>query len=131
MYAQDSFFDLSVWERAVVLCISATLFLLALFAARGLRRGQSVWIRVLGALSIFWVFVWVSPQVYYQYYWLIVPDLPVQWVIWPPPDPQKALSLLFFQGPHNLSAHGKGLLGWALIAAPFLKSFSFRRDGAK
>ena len=121
MYQQDSFFDLSLWERVGLLCISATLAILFLLATRALLRERPVWLRVAGALILFWIFVWVSPQVYYTYYRMIIPDLPLQWVIWPPPWPGKAVLMMAFSGPQNLSAHSQGILGWALVLAPFLK----------
>lgn len=121
MYDQDSFFDLSLWERIGLLCISATLAVLFILAARVLLRRLPVWARIAGALAMLWIFVWVSPQVYYTYYRMIIPDLPLQWVIWPPPGLVEALQMLIFQGPQNLSAHSQGLLGWALIAAAIFK----------
>lgn len=117
MYDQDSFFDLSLWERVGLVCISITLAVLFILAARVFLRRLPVWARIAGALTFLWVFVWVSPQIYYTYYRMIIPDLPLQWVIWPPPGPVEALRMLIFQGPQNLSAHSQGLLGWALIIA--------------
>ncbi len=125
MYQQDSFFDLSFWERVGLVCISATLAVLILVAARVLLRDRPIWLRIAGALILFWIFVWASPQVYYTYYRMIIPDLPLQWVIWPPASPAEALRKLVFAGPQNLSAHGQGILGWALIVVPFV-----RRRGA-
>ncbi|MEM8838065.1 MAG: hypothetical protein AAGE89_08230 [Pseudomonadota bacterium] len=122
MYNQDSFFDLSGLGQMGLILISLTLFVLTILAARYLLLGKPIWIKLPGALVIFWSFVWLSPQVYYMYYYLIIfESLPLQWVIWPPESPLEALQLLFFQGPHNLSAHGKGILGWGLILAPFVK----------
>lgn len=125
MYQQDSFFDLSLWERIGLVCISAALAGLMLVVARMLLRDRPVWLCLAGALFLFWVFVWVSPQVYYTYYRMIIPDLPLQWVIWPPTRPLEALQMLFFSGPQNLSAHSQGVLGWALVAIPL-----FGRRGA-
>ena len=120
MYQQDSFFDLSPLGRVGLVCISTTLFLVVLAAAFFLLRNRQVWARFTGALVLFWLFVWVSPQIYYQYYRLLIEDLPLQWVIWPPRPPSEALSLLFFQGPHNMSAHSQGGLGWSLILVQLL-----------
>ena len=119
MYQQDSFFDLSFWERVGLVCISATLAVMILLAARVLLRERPVWQRIAGALLLFWVFVWASPQVYYAYYRTIIPDLPLQWVIWPPASPVEALRMLVFSGPQNLSAHSQGILGWALLIITF------------
>ncbi len=121
MYAQDSFFDLSLWGRAGLLCLSATLFILFLFLARLLYRIPRLWPRILGSLLLFWIFVWVSPQIYYQYYHLLFEFLPDQWVIGWPPGPIKPLQFLTFQGPQNLSAHSQGVLGWCLLVVPLIQ----------
>jgi hypothetical protein len=120
MYQQDSFFDLSQWERVGLVCISAMLAILFLFASYRLLRNKPILIRLSGALILFWVFVWVSPQIYYTYYRMIIPDLPLQWVIWPPASPVDALRMMVFSGPQNLSAHSQGILGWVLLVVPFL-----------
>jgi len=127
MYNQDSFFDLTPWGQVGLVCISATLFAIVFFSTRALLRNRPVWMKIGGALILFWLFVWMSPQVYYMYYRMIIPDLPLQWVIWPPESPLTALRYLVFQGPQNLSAHSQGLLGWSLIAAPFPKWRALRR----
>ena len=126
MYQKDSFFDLSPWGQVGLVAISTFLFLLVLLAAWKLLKPRGSLIRIVGALVLFWLFVWLSPQVYYMYYWTYFPDLPMQWVIWPPPGPDKAVKMLFFQYRENLSAHSKGLLGWCLITAPFAAPFAAR-----
>jgi len=124
MYTQDSFFDLTLWGRIGLVGISAVLFLLMLFAAWRALSGMPFWLRIISALGLFYVFVWVSPQIYYMYYRMIIPDLPLQWVIWPRPNIWDAMEMLIFQGPQNLSAHSQGLLGWAIVAVAI-----FRRRG--
>ncbi|MEO1467507.1 MAG: hypothetical protein AAFV86_00520 [Pseudomonadota bacterium] len=121
MYDRDSFFDLTPWGQAGLLALSTVLFVAVVFATWALLRRRPPLVRLAGALAVFWLFEWVSPQVYYQYYRLLFEGLPLQWVIWPPPGPVEALELLVFQGPHSLSAHSRGLLGWTLLAVPFLR----------
>ena len=129
MYSQDSFFDLSTLGQIGLLGISAALFVLALLAAcTGLRK-RGYGIRIAGAFVMFWLFVWLSPQVYYTYYWMIFPDLPVQWVVGPPPGPGKALNMLIFQYRATLSAHGQGILGWCLMIAPFVPELLEKAKG--
>lgn len=120
MYLQDSFFDLSQWGRIGLVCISTFLFLSVFVITAKLLAKKPVWVKISGSLFIFWLFVWVSPQIYYMYYRTIFEDLPLQWVIWPIERSKVALEYLIFQGPQNLSAHSQALMGWALIAAPFL-----------
>jgi hypothetical protein len=122
MYQQDSFFDLSPWGQVGLACISLTLFGLMVVLSRRLLSRAPMWARVLGALVLFYVFVWVSPQLYYMYYRMVIPDLPLQWVIWPPDAPTKALRMLAFQWRENLSAHGQGLLGWGVMIAPWFRT---------
>ena len=115
MYQQDSFFDLSGWGQVGLALISVTLFVAMLLITRRLLRCFPVWARIGGALVLFWLFVWASPQIYYMYYRMIIPDLPLQWVIWHAREPLKPLEMLFFAYQSNLSAHGQGILGWAMI----------------
>jgi hypothetical protein len=121
MYNQDSFFDLTPLGQIGLACVSAVLFTVTVYVAWRLLRNFPVWVRPVGSLVLFYVFVWVSPQVYFQYYHLLFEFLPDQWVIFPPPSPVKAIEFLTFSGPQTLSAHGQGLLGWVTILAPFVK----------
>ncbi len=72
-------------------------------------------VRCLLALVLFWLFVWLSPQIYYWYYLLIFDGLPVQSVIGTPPTPFDLIRLIGFSDRHDLSHHGQGVLGWALV----------------
>lgn len=120
MYRQDSFFDLTGWGQVGLAALSLGLFVLMVGLARRLRRRWPLWARVLGGLALFWLFVWLSPQVYYSYYRMIIPDLPLQWVIWPPREPFRPLQMLVFSYRPTLSAHGQGILGWAILLAAAL-----------
>ncbi|MEP1768225.1 MAG: hypothetical protein ABJJ53_16495 [Sulfitobacter sp.] len=130
MYQQDSFFDLTPWGQVGLAFISLTLFTLMVVVAHRLLWRAPFGVRVLGAFILFYVYVWVSPQVYYMYYRMVIPDLPLQWVIWPPPEPARALKMLMFQWRENLSAHGQGLLGWGILIAPWLKTWRARSSSA-
>ncbi|MDH3667381.1 MAG: hypothetical protein OEN23_10680 [Paracoccaceae bacterium] len=114
MYAEDSFYTLDWLRGAGLLVVTGVLVWLTWKAAKRVCRGGLAR-RLVWALGLFWAFLWLSPQIYYAYYWLIFPDLPVQWVIRWPPGPAWVGRLLAFQGPATLSAHGQGALGWALI----------------
>ena len=127
MYQQDSFFDLTPSGRVGLVSLSTVLCITVLCLTVLVLRRRALWLQMLGGLVAFWLFVWVSPQVYYQYYRMIIIDLPLQWVIWPPASPREAFNLLFFQGPHNLSDHSQGLLGWSLLAAPLLRRYRAHR----
>lgn len=121
MYQNDSFFDLTPWGQAGLACISLTLFVFMMFISHRMLFKTPIVMRIFGAIVVFYVFVWASPQVYYMYYRMVIPDLPLQWVIWKLPDFGKPLKMLFFVWRDNLSAHGQGLLGWGILAAPWFK----------
>ncbi|MCK0168793.1 hypothetical protein MWU52_14635 [Jannaschia sp. S6380] len=108
-YADDSFFTLTASGQVGLAVLSLGLACLMGLAALRLHR-------VLWALALFGAFVWLSPQVYYLYYVAIIDGLPWQIVVGRPPGPGTLLRLLTFTGDANLSDHGKGVLGWAMIA---------------
>lgn len=128
MYNQDSFFDLSAWGQVGLAALSLTLFVAVVAASWRLLHRRGLMLRVVGALGLFWLFVWLSPQVYYMYYRMIIPDLPLQWVIWPPHGAAKPAQMLMFSYRDTLSAHGQGILGWGVIVAPFVRRRWLRRQ---
>lgn len=99
---------------------------LLVLLVRRLRR--PVWQRLLAALALFWLFVWLSPQIYYGYYLLIFDGLPIQSVIKLPPGPGHMVRLLTFTEEASLSRHGQGLLGWLLIASALWRAGPFARS---
>ena len=122
MYESDSFFTLTPLGQAGLLVLSLALFFATLYGAWRLASGKSLLLRLLIGMALFFVFTWASPQVYYQYYRMIIEGLPQQLVIKAPPSALEILKLLTFQAEANLSAHSKGALGWALMVLP-----AFRR----
>ena len=115
MYAQDSFFSLTPWGQVGLAVLSAVLFAVVLSAGYfGLRRHKRG-VRLIGAITIFWLFLWLSPQVYYQYYSILIPTLPAQWVIKAPFGPGYVTDLMLFRGRETLAAHSQGVLGWCLL----------------
>ena len=115
MYADDSFFTLGLVETVGLLVVTALLVLGVLALARRMYRRGQLGRRLLWAAGLFWVFLWLSPQVYYAYYQIIFEGLPVQIVIGWPPGAETVLRRLVFAGPATLSAHGQGVLGWVLV----------------
>jgi hypothetical protein len=119
MYRDDSFFTLSGGAQIGLALVSFLLVWVALQLVFSLTRGRPLWLRFILAALLFVAFVWLSPQVYYAYYRALIEGLPAQWVISAPNwDP---LHYLSFTGPRNLSAHGQGLLGWAMLALAVLR----------
>ncbi len=114
MYSEDSFFSLGVGGQIGLGCLSFALAVALMFGAWRLMRGKSLMVRLLIAVGLYALFVWLSPQIYYTYYWMIFEDLPVQWVIgWPPF--QAMFEHASFTGRSNLSSHGKGVLFWLMM----------------
>ena len=132
MYANDSFHTLTLAGQIGLVALSLTFAATTLFTAwwmmaKALEKtpGKTKFTfmaRLAIAASFFYLFVWLSPQLYYTYYLLLFDDLPWQLVIKAPPAPRPLVDLLAFQGPTTLSAHTKGVLGWLLfviaIASP-------------
>lgn len=113
MYAGDSFFLLSLVGQGGLAALSA---LLALAAGAWVLSFTGLAMRMLAAVAVFWVFLWLTPQIYYLYYQIILDDLPWQFIVGAPPSPDALLDRYLFRGPATLSNHAKGVLAWALLA---------------
>ena len=122
MYEGDSFFTLS-WAGRLGLVGLSTLLAAVLIAApqAARRRSGSAAVGVTTGLLAFWLFLWLSPQVYYGYYRTLFQGLSAQLVVKDPPGPAQLFSTLTFRAKPTLAAHGAGALGWALVAAGALR----------
>jgi len=126
-YAQDSFFTLGLGGRAGLLALSAVLMILSALLVWRLVSGLGrVW-RVCVALGVFWAFLWLSPQIYYAYYWLIFEDLPVQLVLGAPPGPAEVLRLVSFTDRVSLAHHSQGVFAWLLVVLALMRRRAMRR----
>ena len=121
MYAEDSFFTLGMGARIALVCLTLTLSVLCLWLVWYMTEGIGRVGRVLIAVGIFYLFIWVSPQVYYMLYWAVSDGLPLQWVVQSPPNPLKLFKLLTFTDRATLTEHGQGVLGWLLIVTGLLQ----------
>ncbi len=116
MYAGDSFYGLSAAGQGSLVVLSTLLALAAVACVLALfRLSKSLGLRMIAALAVFWIFLWLSPQIYYFFYQIILDDLPWQIVIGGPPNPTALIDLLLFSGPATLAGHAKGVLGWTLF----------------
>ena len=120
MYGGDSFFTLDIPGQLGLVALSLVLGILMILLTRHLTRRANRVLRIATWAGLFAGFLWLSPQVYYAYYRAIIPGLPVQWVIRSWPDVFEALRLLLFIDDHNLSAHGRGVLGWLMLVTALL-----------
>ena len=116
MYDGDPFFTLSMTARVGLVLLSVGLAALTAWAFIRIACRWAWPIRLFLALVFLWVFVWLSPQVYYLYYMAVFDQLPMQNVVQSPPGPGELFHLLSFTGKANLSHHAQGLFGWGLIA---------------
>ena len=126
MYDHDTFFHLSLWGRCGLVVLSLALGGLTIAAAIASFRKVhdlpvvlTLALRALIAIVMFWIFLWLSPQVYYTYYTAIIEDLPYQWVITRPTSWVEIASILFFQNANTLAQISKMAFGWALIFLAF------------
>lgn len=121
MYAEDSFFSLTVAGRTGLVVLSAIMMLALTALAVHISRGRAIAVRVVVPLAVFWAFVWLSPQVYYTYYMFLFEDLPLQSVIKSPPGPKRIVRLLTFTERPTLAVHSAGIMGWAMIIGASLR----------
>lgn len=121
MYEFDSFFTLTIWERVGLFAVSLLFAAICLGLVWVLCRGRAWPLRLLIAVVVLWVFVWVSPQGYYAYYRMIFDDLPPRWVIPEIPSLWDMWGHLTFSGRATLSSHTKGILGWILLVTALLR----------
>lgn len=126
-YTDDTFFHLGPLAQAGLLTISVLLACATLYLVIRITRNLPWYFGLLLAALVFWAFEWVSPQVYYLYYWVIFDSLPMQWVIgWPPPL-KETIQLVFFSGEDTISAHSRAALFWLLVlSVPGLKLYPKR-----
>ncbi|MEO0328574.1 MAG: hypothetical protein AAF217_08245 [Pseudomonadota bacterium] len=123
MYNSDTFFHLTIAGRFGLAILSICLSIVLLFIFMKISSRFPLAVKIGIAIVLFWLFVWLSPQVYYAYYWFLFDNLPVQSVIQFPPGPKELLQLMTFSNNQNLSDHSKGLLFWVMIGAAIWKTF--------
>lgn len=128
-YHQDSLFTLGTGGIAGVLAIAAVLTGLALLTTRLVARRRHWTIRMIIAVFVFGLFEWLSPQIFYEFYRMIIDGLPRQWVI-RPPTPQGLIELVSFRAPASLSSHGRGGLFWLLLIVALFSGHRLRRNAA-
>ena len=121
MYGNDTFFHLSAHGQIGLALISGGLGIITLWIYLHFSSRFGLFVKVLTAFMLLWAFSWLTPQIYYLYYWLIFGNLPMQWVLQVPDSPLNILQLAFFGGPATLSAHSKGILFWMMIVAGFFQ----------
>ncbi len=122
IYERDTFFELTLLGRAGLTMLSILLAFIVIYIAfvlfkHGSRKslGIDLGLRLITAATLFWLFLWLSPQAYYLYYQTLFDGLPWQIVIMRPPSISDLGDILLFQGRNSLAEHSKAALGWILI----------------
>ena len=121
MYASDSIHTLTVVQQIGLSFISLTLLSMMIFLSLKLFKNKPMLVRIMVVIGFFYLFVWLSPQLYYAYYILIFEDLPIQHVIKAPPGVGPLVKILTLQNYTRLSDHSLAFLGWVLISLALLK----------
>ena len=115
MYEGDSFFTLTIIERTGLVLLSSILAVALILTFLKITIQFKLVVKLAFSVILLWLFVWLSPQIYYFYYIFLFDTLEFQNVIKLPPKPKEIFSLLSFSDRANLSNHGKGILGWVMI----------------
>jgi hypothetical protein len=115
MYSEDSFYTLGTYGRLAVIAVSLGMFAVLLALGYVLAKARKGVVRIAIGMFLFWIFVWLSPQVYYTLYQFLFEGLPRQWVVGNPPMADELVRLIIFSDRQTLSAHGQGVLFWALM----------------
>jgi hypothetical protein len=121
MYATDSIHTLTTTQQIGLGFISLALLCVMVFLSLKLIKNKHVLVRIIIAIGLFYLFIWLSPQLYYAYYLLIFMDLPIQLVIKAPPGIGPLVKILTLQNSATLSNHSLTFLGWALISLALMK----------
>lgn len=115
MYSNDTFFHLTLLGQIGLALLSLGLACATLWCFLKISSRFGLFVKVLLAFVFLWLFVWLSPQVYYLYYLQLFDGLPMQIVIHAPPTPVEILRTITFTTNANLSAHSKGILFWLMV----------------
>ncbi|WP_085908004.1 hypothetical protein [Kiloniella majae] len=135
-YEGDSFYTLELLESLGVIAITIILsfsvlflalkksYLLYQIAKKYNERLEIITFSDIALnLIIFSLFIWLSPQIYYAYYYIIFDGLPIQIVIKKFPDFLALTKVITLTDKANLSLHGQGLLGRTFIIQPLALYF--------
>ena len=121
MFEGDGYLVLVADGEAAIAALSGVLVFLAVAAVRLARRWIHLRAAALGlGFACWWLFMWLTPQLYYLLYMTLVETLSFRWVIDRPPGPTRLVELLTFRARDTSVDIGVGILGWAmmLIALP-------------
>ena len=75
------------------------------------------------ALIVMMVLLSLSPQIYYQFYQLIIPGLPAQWVIQPERTASMMIERLTFSGTTTYASAFTGIVLWTVLAEVVVRHF--------
>ena len=138
-YAGDYLFNLSPLQIAGLIFITSILGLLLFLACttssylftkwsgKYLTRWTVVLAAMVLALFLCAIALLLVPQLHYQYYRLIIPDLPVQWVPLGDLSGKVLWQYLLLSADATTTIHAKGATVWICICASALVAFRTTR----
>jgi len=114
---------------AIVLFLACTLssYLLALWLRKNLARWVLILISIVLALLLCAIALLVVPQLHYQYYRLILSDLPAQWVPLGDLSGATLWQYLLLSADATTTVHAKGATVWVCVCASALLAFDTGR----
>ena len=116
MYDGDSFFTLSPWGQVGLAILSGVLAVAMVWLTWRVARGRRlVWRLCVWGIG-FVGFIWLSPQIYYLYYWALIDGLPMQVVVAALPEVERVLDVVLLRK-HTLSIHGQAVLCLVMLLA--------------
>jgi hypothetical protein len=121
MYVNDSIHTLTTTQQIGLGFISLALLCMMVFVSLKLFTNKPFIVRFIIAIGLFYLFIWLSPQLYYAYYLLIFTDLPIQLVIKAPSSIGQLIKIFTLQSSATLSNHSLAFLGWVLISLALMK----------
>ena len=115
MYGSDSFHALTLTQQIGLAALSAAVFALIIGLTRLIVTGWPAVVRMMLALVLLWLFMWVAPQLYHSFYALVLENVPQEWVVEGPPPLGRTLRVITFTGPADAFHHAMGALGLLMV----------------
>lgn len=118
MFEGDTYFIHVAGAEVALAVFSGLLVFLAIAAVRLARRRVELAAAAPAIGIVFWwLFLWLTPQLYYLLYVALSDALAFDLIIGWPPGPGRMMELLGFRGEASLTDFAVGVLGWAMILA--------------
>ena len=120
----------SVFAILLFLACTASSYLLVKWSQRHLARWVLIFISIVLALFICAIALLLVPQLHYQYYRLIIPDLPLQWVPLGDLSGKTLWQYLLLSAEATTTVHAKGATVWICVCASALLAFECSKSAS-